>query len=255
MKRHGSKGFTIIEVLLFLAITGALVASVLLTTGGTINSQRYKESVASLESTLQKQYSSAINTNNERGDNITCDSNAKVSASASAKSQGQSDCVILGRAIRLSGAGHDLSIKDVIGYTTDSLSTVDNDLEAFKKYQMQLPADGLEWPNETYNLEWGSSIGFVIDNNLATANQFTILVLRSPISGVVRTYIDKKYYADNQIRSGMINSTTLVKSLELCIDSNGLIDSSRGLMSVKISSDATSAEGVEIIGEGSSKCN
>ena len=48
-----SKGFTIIEVMLFLAVTGALAVAILVGSGVAIGQQRYKDSVNSLQSFIQ----------------------------------------------------------------------------------------------------------------------------------------------------------------------------------------------------------
>ena len=42
-----SGGFTIIEVMLFLAVSGVLAAGILATVGGTIGAQRYRDAVDS----------------------------------------------------------------------------------------------------------------------------------------------------------------------------------------------------------------
>jgi len=260
MSRYNASGFTIIEVLLFLAITGMLVAGVLGTTGGVINSQRYKDSVSSLKSILQKQYSGALNTDNERSDDMICDTNGKVSTGASTVSRGQSNCVILGKAIQLSGNNRsELSIKDVIGYPGNSLpSNTLNDLDNFRSYRMQLPATSSGWPIDTYSLEWGSSVSATVNQTglVDQSNGFTILILRSPMSGVLYTFIDRKTYSDSNIGNmiSVANYNSLVSSLDVCVDSNGLVDALRNRMAVRISSDATSATGVETIGDATSRC-
>ena len=53
MKRVASRGFTIIEVMLFLAITGLLAVGVLATVGNSINVQRYRDAVVTLQTEVQ----------------------------------------------------------------------------------------------------------------------------------------------------------------------------------------------------------
>ncbi|MEP6710564.1 MAG: prepilin-type N-terminal cleavage/methylation domain-containing protein, partial [Candidatus Saccharibacteria bacterium] len=53
-QRH--PGFTIIEVMLFLAISGALAVGILIGSNVAITSQRYRDSLNSLQSLLQQQY-------------------------------------------------------------------------------------------------------------------------------------------------------------------------------------------------------
>ena len=61
---HNTKtltGFTIIEIMIFLAITGLLVVGVLVGTGSTIARQRYNDAVESFAEFLRRQYSFVIN--------------------------------------------------------------------------------------------------------------------------------------------------------------------------------------------------
>jgi prepilin-type N-terminal cleavage/methylation domain-containing protein len=55
------KGFTIIEVMIFLAISGLLLVGVLIGTGTTIARQRYNDAVQSFAEFLRQQYSFVIN--------------------------------------------------------------------------------------------------------------------------------------------------------------------------------------------------
>src|ERR1035437_3824051 len=109
-------GFTILETMLFLAITGLMVVAILVSTGSTINIQRYRDSVTSLKSYLQGQYSDVNNVRNEqRAINLSCDSNAVTSETGGVKnSRGQADCIILGRLIKIDDK--DISSSTVLGY-------------------------------------------------------------------------------------------------------------------------------------------
>lgn len=263
MKSSNTNGFTIIEVILFLAITGLLVAGVLASTGGTINSQRYQDSIASLKSTLQMQYTDVTSVSNVRDPNLRCNSSSDVSIGGSTSVPiGQSDCVILGKVIRIGAAQSSLSIKDVIGYpNTLGLATATNDIDVFRAYNIKAPGVAeAYWPSKTYDIEWGSSISRVLvpaaETPLVSTN-FTILVLKSPVSGMIHTYINSGTAWPDASLSSMINITNfprLNSYVDMCIDSNGLISATRKKMAVRLYASATSASGVEIIGDQASAC-
>lgn len=261
MKLSNERGFTIIEVLLFLAITGLLVMGVLASTGGTINAQRYMDSVASLKSTLQMQYTDVVNVSNERSSNLKCNSDAEISeGGASSSPVGQSNCVILGKMLQLDSTKQNLVIKDVIGSADESL-LVDkkNDIEVFRSYNIKAPNADL-WSPKIYNIEWGALISGIVRPVLESPTEsgnFTILILRSPSSGVTHTYIDSNNtWSDNDLDDMItdINYPKLNSYIDMCVDSNGLIASDRTKTAVRIYASATSANGVETIGDAESKC-
>ena len=70
------QGFTIIEVILFLAITGALLAGLLAGSVSSIKRQRYNDSVNDFVEFLRRTYSEVVNVENERtgtiGDSRSC---------------------------------------------------------------------------------------------------------------------------------------------------------------------------------------
>lgn len=265
MKLSNTDGFTIIEVILFLAITGLLVAGVLASTGGTINSQRYQDSIASLKSTLQTQYTDVTSVSNVRDPNLRCNSNSDVSIGGSTSVPiGQSDCVILGKVIRIGATQSSLTIKDVIGYPNlASLATATNDIDVFRAYGIKAPAVAeTYWPSKTYDIEWGSSISRVLVPTAETpaiSTNFTILVLKSPVSGMVHTYINSGTAWPDASLSSMISAVNfprLNSYVDMCIDSNGLVNhtANRRKMAVRLYASATSAAGVETIGDQASTC-
>jgi type II secretory pathway pseudopilin PulG len=240
MKASNTAGFTIIETMLFLGITGLLVMGILVGAGTSINIQRYHDSVASLQSTLQQQYSEVANVSNESTGGLECYGNSQTTP------VGQSDCVIVGRYISTAN-GSSLSIKSVVGYISSatSFSSIQNDIDAINAINIQVsPVNG-----QTYDIEWGSSL---VRPGGSNPLAFSMLVLRSPVSGVVRTFIDPNAaIADSNI-STLVNQTALTQSVKACVNSNGLFTG--GKSAVFISPSSTSASGVEMQGEAVSGC-
>ncbi len=245
MKLLNKAGFTIIETMLFLGITGLLIMGILVGTGTSINIQRYRDSVSSLQSVLQQQFSDVSNVDNDRGSDWACGSDSRVTAQtpSSGIARGQSDCVILGRFITTTD-GHVLSIKSVVGSPSGSIAA-SNDVGALQQYNIQVsPVTG-----ETYEIEWGSSL---VKPGGNTAMTFSMLVLRSPLSGVVRTFIDPATVINNNNVATLVNSSALTQSAKMCVDSNGLFTGAR--TAVEVMANATSASGVETLEEATSGC-
>lgn len=229
-------GFTIIETMLFLGITALLIMGVLVGAGTSINVQRYRDSVSSLQSILQKQFSEVSNVSNDAAGDPAC----------SGAERGQSDCVILGRFVT-SADSKTLSIKSIIGTIPAAPVASTNDVDVLKSYNIQVSAAN----SENYDLEWGSSITSQVPSNPIV---FSMLILRSPASGSIRTFVSGDTLnpvLDGDV-GGLIDDSNLARSVTMCVDSNGLFNG--GKSSVIVTSNATSASGIETQGEGTSGC-
>lgn len=229
MKRLNNSGFTIIETMLFLAITGALIASLLIGVGGSINAQRYRDSVVSLQSILQKQYSEVANVNNVA---------TGACASASGVSRGQSDCVIIGRYITTNN-DQKLTIKTVFLNKMPNTTAGHDDIAALTTDDSTLTFNILG-NGETYDAEWG--VSFI-------PPRFSILIIQSPSSGMIRTFINPNaLVTDDNIKSlvavGYLASTS---SVEICVQPNGL--SGGKPSAVIVNAGSANASGVETKGE------
>jgi len=250
MKQLKNAGFTIIETMLFLGITGLLVMGILVGTGNSINIQRYRDSVTSLQSFLQQQYSEVANVTNNRGLDRTCGDAGigLLSINSSNPPRGQSECVILGRLITTS-TDKSLMVKVVAGHIPASTTPALNDLQAIGDYNIDVLPE-----SKTYDIDWGSSL---VKQNSNDAMTFSILIVRSPLSGVIRTFISNDAIPDlgdaDSIRSsvrGLINSP--ISEIKMCVNSNGLFNGTK--MAIQILNTATSASGVETLGDASSGC-
>lgn len=183
MSSDKNTGFTIIETMLFLAVSAALFAGVMLSVNAGIERQRYRDSVTSLKSFVQEQYSKTVNVNNEaRTTPMQCEisgSSLTISEGAAGESRGQSDCVILGRYIT-SEDGITLTAGSVVA--KEIVSPAD-DLSDFRditdNYRKRLSTLN----QETYQVSWGNKI--VIQSSATTPKPFTMMFVRSPQSGSI----------------------------------------------------------------------
>ncbi len=240
MKSQSYTGFTIIETMLFLGITCLLGVAVMVGTGTSINAQRYRDSVASLQSVIQQQYSDVMNVSNDGGASVC------KSIDGSDELRGQSDCVVVGKYITSTKNGYGLLIRNVIGkipYKT----MASNDVDSFKEYQINV----IKFGSLTYDLEWGASL--VDQKN--SPSVFSILIVRSPVSGAIRTFINNNsVVADSKVigKELVDNPSSLTESLKTCVDSNGLFMS--GKSAIFITPNAAGPSGVENQGDATSGC-
>lgn len=242
MKLSNEAGFTIIETMLFLGITALLVVGVLVGTGNSINIQRYHDSVSSLQSILQQQYSEVSNVSNGNPGNLECNGITKA--------RGQSDCAILGRFITTIKDGCfgidnycKLSIKMVLGFAPSTSTSTLNDVDIFRSPQ-GYGVKATDDMSDTYDLEWGSSI---VDTHNA-ASVFSLLILRSPTSGTLRTFIDPAtVVADGDIQSLLTLDALTKNEINVCVSPNGLFTGSRSAVIVKPNN--SDASGVETLGD------
>lgn len=246
----GSKtqnGFTIIETMLFLAVTGMLATAILVGSGIAIGQQRYRDSVNSLKSHIQQQYSEVTNVVNSRDRNWTCDTNGNVVAAniGNGESRGTSTCVVLGRFIVVDASGTKITASDVIGYKSPAATTATSDiLELTTNYRLTAsPID-----QEEVEVSWGAQI---VRPNSVTPMPLSMLILRSPLSGTVMTFTAEG--SNNSLQS-LISTDNMRQKRDLCV--NAEVGSFVGKrLEVQISPYATNQGAVQIPAESASVCN
>jgi type II secretory pathway pseudopilin PulG len=247
MGATNERGFTIIETMLFLAVSGVLIVALLTGAGSSINVQRYRDSVTSLQSNLQDQYFQVMNVSNQLPTGaLTCDSNANVSSDPNSppSARGQGDCVVVGRFITI--VDTTMSSSTVVGYSSDSSSSYANDIEELRAYELALLPDS----SELSSLEWGARIAWPVSGSDAKPQQPTprtiaLLILRSPTSGLVYTFSSDDVPASAQLTSMVVAGDTIPGQAQrrLCIDSSGLF---AGGLAVLIRAYAANSSAIEI---------
>ena len=164
--------------------------------GTMISQQRYKDTASRTQYLIQEQYASTVNTLNARqGSSWRCNpATGEVSQDSGegvgAQWRGASECEILGRFIQFNGNGREIITGNVTGYRFQTTPSPTNDLQAFGQYHLARMTEG----SESRPVSWGASITHptseAIDNEL-------ILILRSPFSGTLRTFITSAYHPFN----------------------------------------------------------
>lgn len=233
------KGFTIIESVLFLGVTGIVMAVLLVGVGGTLNRERYKDAVSSFQDYLQGQYNLVSNVNNSRPSTDVCQGGQIVTGATADTGRGTSDCTIVGRMIHSTTSGDKITSSQV--YATADVSSLSGVDDATILSSAQLIANPTQ---ESYEMGWGTRVVKPQPNDDIRA--FSILIVRMPTSGLIHTYAleqaDKTpaEIAGNDIPSG---------GLAMCVDNSMFVTGGVGRVGVLITQDATNSAGVEFLTE------
>lgn len=244
MYKGSKSGFTIIEVILFLAITGLIMSVMLVGIANGINQERYRDASTSLLGYLQGQYSSTINVSNTREKSQPC------TGVGVDDGRGTSDCFIVGRVLTSSSDGKSIESKQV--YATVAIAA--SDIAGLNKTDLTiLRESGLiasTTTTSTYTLEWGTKL--VEPTGLPAGNsQFTLLIVRMPTSGIVHTFAVK---SSNKTPDEVLNSTVLpaepTMDVKVCLEPAGLVRPAQGLTGVQVSKNAANGGGVKFVAAG-----
>lgn len=174
------RGFTVIELMLFLGITGALFAALMFGVNSNITQQRYRDSVVSLNTLLQGQYSEVSNTRNERDNNWKCNEDGTIAQSpVEGEPRGASACVILGRAIEIQDNGTKISTSSVVGREPVGQATT-SDIATLLAYHPRISS----FDTQDSTVDWGSALSTTTHQ----PSMASILILRSPASGLIRVF-------------------------------------------------------------------
>ncbi|MDO4729978.1 MAG: type II secretion system protein [Candidatus Saccharibacteria bacterium] len=105
-------GFTIIETMLFIAITGLVFAGVVIGTNGSLRSQRYRDTVQSFISSIRDVYSRAENTQiaNYSGKTQCGWYDGGYSDANSSSNRGRSNCAVYGVSAAIYTHGEDSAV-------------------------------------------------------------------------------------------------------------------------------------------------
>lgn len=235
--RH--KGFTLIEVILFLAVTGIVMSVMLVGVSTGLNHQKYRDATNGLMSYMQDQYNLVSNVNNSRLDTDVCAGGGITRSSTAREGVGRSDCTIVGRLLRTSGGQFITSAKVVATEDVVNLPKNPSDADVKVLQDAKLTLD----PNEEiYQPSWGTEVVSAGDHQPAN---FSILIVRMPTSGVIHTYVAP---------SGTVTPAELVRDyaqpseLKLCLNSKGLLGVSPA--GTAIAANAANSSGITFVGEG-----
>ncbi len=239
------KGFTIIEVVLFLAISGAVLAAIIAGTASVAAKRRYNDAVSDLAENIRNVYSSTVNVENTRIEDEETTDYCSISAAyntdgtsttENTKKGGVNDnypgrtrCAVYGQLITFGEQNKTIINRyDIIGIAStenidpagsididgkfknddilQSLIAVGADVVNIKKYNgTNQVVAELAGTTSRYIPQWESSITAQEKKEIYKG---AVMVARSPISGTIHTY----FYSDHSERDINKNNT---KTLEI----------------------------------------
>lgn len=198
---YSRRGFTIIEVMLFLAVTGLMIAGILAGVGNNVRNQNYREGVNELRSFIQGQF--------DRVYNLTSDRQGRTQDPCSSgvpTARGMSSCLYVGRMLHFNeptgGSGSSVTVHPVIAEVKDSASGPESgryprniaspeDALSFELSDYRIAVwSGDESFTEEYDFNWQLT-GYRPDGGGYQHGlnvKDSILILRSPVDGGVRSY-------------------------------------------------------------------
>lgn len=258
----GQRGFTIIEVILFFAITGLLILGVMLGIGYSVNQQRYRDSVNTYAALMQQQYDAVVNVANERGresgtnradgsGSVVCPS--ANPAAANVGTQGRSECTIIGR--RVVSDGQTLTIEPVIARNDynrlkEPFASLLNSLESSSVSFSEIDArvliasdlDTYDSMRDVQPLAWQATSH--APGAAGTPLAYTMLIVRSPYSGAVRTYISTGDALASPYWNNLVTVANGQQGVTACID--GGLPTPK--IAVEVAAGSANASGVKVQG-------
>ena len=239
MQHKNQRGFTIIEVMLFLAVSGALAVGILAGSGVAITQQRYRDSVNSLQTLVRQQYSQSDHVINDREKDRNC-KNAVINVTSGApEARGTSECVVIGKYMTITN-GTVVTISSVVGEAKagTSISDASNDFEALKQYDLGVS----DADKDVSDVAWGASVRDISDTD--NQKDIAILILRSPLTGSLRTFTGPIPSASESI-SVLVDQANAAEK-KICVDSASIV--ACPTLGIVIRANASSASAVELLG-------
>lgn len=219
MVRH-QRGFTIIEVLLFLSISGLLMALLFVGTGIAIQRQQYQDTIQSFASFLRGQYAAMVSVENDNEAGEKCPIDNMQAA------RGQSNCVIVGRYLQADGA----------------------DGKTYETFPIYAKQSGDTWQyrygqrDGVYDLSWDARTKLAGKQD-SDEVKFSLAMYRHPKTGQVAIKSAKQTYTAGQV-GGLLGLADDTTTQELCVYDTGWLPNER--RSIFLSPHSESSDAISI---------
>lgn len=221
-----SPGFTIIEVMLFLAVTGLMITGVMAGANSSLNAQRYRDGVEAIRNSISSEYAKVYSLTNTRESTDPCGGGG-----AASRLWGTSDCLYVGRLLQITQDTSPVASQKLTVYPVVATEVAADASDMIARYRFKkIAGEGLV---ESRKMEWGLT-AVTTSSRSSTLAEVSILILRSPIDGSVRTY-NLLYDPMNSIDDDNLNANmtpgdatvpgALSRGVEFCVaDLDGPLD-------------------------------
>lgn len=204
-------GYTIVEVTLFLAISGLLFLIAVLGTGATIRSVRFTDSGRTLAAFVQKQYDDIISGVNPRGNDVTCTTGV---VSPGTQTPGTSNCLLIGKLLVIPEGQSRLSVYDVLGTQPANVNFSLPDSQLITQFQPTLVLTSGVF---VYDIPWQAQ---VVGSKRLSDDQAVdgLLLIRSPSSSRIVSYTYKVTSPlDANLSTVVADPANITKPTNFCI--------------------------------------
>jgi type II secretory pathway pseudopilin PulG len=236
-----SSGYTIIEVMLFFAVTGGLMLAVLGSASVGVNTQRYNDALNTFTAIVQQEFTNATNVVNTRSVPAGCGG-----ALVDDQPRGISNCFIIGRLMNIDRNGT-ITKSNLVGREPGAVDSDISELELIRDYAPTIDTRS----SEADSMSWDTAIE---RGSPAARTSVSVLMLRSPRSGNVYSYVVKlpenPISSDEQLTTtigNLIGESPRRNSIDqyLCVDRSGwVLTPSRA---VKIAPYSSGPSGVSVV--------
>lgn len=171
MTRLGkAQGYTIIETMLFLVITGVLLASAMLIFSGRQRRTQFTQGVREIDSQIRGVMNEAASGYYPNKGNISCSSSGGSGPNpvVAAADQGENEgCIVLGRVLQFN-QGENYTAYTVIGQQTGAdgrtVTTLGSDADSARQTLLTPSDTQPNYPeaNETFELPWGITVEKIV---------------------------------------------------------------------------------------------
>lgn len=223
---HMKNGFTIIEVVLVLAITGLMLIGAFTAVRSSTNNQSYTTAVTGLLTYFQNQYNAVLDVQNDRAPSTACTSGTVTTGNATTTSPGTGSCTIIGRMIVVTSP---TELTSYPVYATSGITPLNATTSAYNCTTNVLASTCANavidtTQSQTYPLAWLASLETAKG---AATTSLALVIYRSPVDGQIGmqwsatplgSSVGGDTYIQNQFLPGNPSATAL---LTLCVDHSG----------------------------------